>query len=71
MDYVKKFEEKFAKYIGVKYAMTTSGGTGALHIALAALGIGPGDEVIIPKLHILLAQMSLCSLELSLFSSMF
>jgi len=50
MDYVKKFEEKFAKYIGVKYAMTTSGGTGALHIALAALGIGPGDEVIIPEI---------------------
>lgn len=49
-DYTKKFEEKFAKHAGVKYAMTTSGGTGALHIALAALGIGPGDEVIIPEI---------------------
>lgn len=49
-DYIRKFEHEFAKYIGVKYAIATSGGTGALHIGLVALGIGPGDEVIIPEI---------------------
>lgn len=48
--YIKKFEQKFAEYIGVKYCMTTSSCTGALHLSLAALGIGPGDEVIVPDL---------------------
>ena len=46
--YVKKFEEDFAKYIGVKHAVGVNTGTAALHIALAALDIGPGDEVIVP-----------------------
>lgn len=49
-DYIHKFEEEFAKYVGVKYVFTTSGGTGALHLALATLGIGPGDEVILPEI---------------------
>lgn len=48
--YMRKFEEEFAKHIGVKYARSTSGGTGALWLGLAALGIGPGDEVIIPEI---------------------
>lgn len=46
--YVTEFENKFKDYIGVKYALATSSCTGALHIALLALGIGSGDEVIIP-----------------------
>jgi perosamine synthetase len=46
--YVKQFEEDFAKYIGVKHAVAVNTGTAALHIALAALDIGPGDEVIVP-----------------------
>jgi perosamine synthetase len=46
--YIQKFEEKFAKYLNVKYAITTSSGTAALHLALAALKIKKGDEVIIP-----------------------
>lgn len=43
---VKEFEEKFAKYAGVKHAIATSSGTTALHVALLAHGIGPGDEVV-------------------------
>jgi perosamine synthetase len=46
--YIKKFESSFAEYTGVKYALSTSSCTGALHLALLALGIGPGDEVIVP-----------------------
>ena len=41
-----EFEEKFAKWCGAKYGISTSNGTSALHTALSALGIGPGDEVI-------------------------
>jgi len=48
--YIRKFEEAFADYVGVKHAVTTTSGTTALHLALAAAGIGPGDEVIIPDL---------------------
>lgn len=43
---VEEFEEKFAKYIGVKYAIATSSGTTALYIALLAHGIKKGNEVI-------------------------
>jgi len=48
--YIRRFEEAFAGYIGVKHAVTATSGTTALHLALAAAGIGPGDEVIIPDL---------------------
>jgi dTDP-4-amino-4,6-dideoxygalactose transaminase len=43
---VAKFEERFAQVCGVKHAIATANGTTALHIALLAHGIGPGDEVI-------------------------
>ena len=43
---VKAFEEAFAEFCGVKYAVATTSGTTALHTALLALGIGEGDEVI-------------------------
>ena len=46
--YLKSFEKQFAEYVGVKYAMATSSCTGALQIALMALDVGPGDEVIVP-----------------------
>lgn len=46
--FVKKFEDDFAKYIGTKYAVSVCNGTAALHIALLSLGIGKGDEVIVP-----------------------
>ncbi len=46
--YIAEFEKGFAGYCGTKYGITTTSGTTALHLALAALGIGKGDEVIIP-----------------------
>jgi perosamine synthetase len=49
-EYVKRFEQDFAAYCGVRYGVATHNGTVALHLALAALGIGPGDEVILPTL---------------------
>ncbi|MGE5318171.1 MAG: DegT/DnrJ/EryC1/StrS family aminotransferase [Chloroflexota bacterium] len=48
--YVRRFEKKFANYIGVEYSSTTSNGTVALHLALLALGVGIDDEVIVPTL---------------------
>src|SRR6201997_794413 len=48
--YIDDFERKFASYCGVRYALTVSNGTTGLHLALASLGIGPGDEVIVPDL---------------------
>jgi perosamine synthetase len=48
--FVSEFEEKFAGYIGAKKAVSTQSGAAALHIALYELGIGEGDEVIVPDL---------------------
>lgn len=49
-EFVEKFEEEFAKFCQAKYAVSTANGTVALHLALAGLGIGPKDEVIVPSL---------------------
>lgn len=46
---VKEFEELFAKYNGYQHGVSCSSGTSALTIALRAIGIGPGDEVIVPE----------------------
>ena len=46
--YISMFEEKFSKFCGVKYGISCNSGTSALHLALVALGIREGDEVIIP-----------------------
>jgi perosamine synthetase len=46
-EYINRFEEAFKVHLGVKYAIATSSCTGALHMGMAALGIGPGDEVIL------------------------
>ena len=45
-EYINKFEDLFKQHLGVQYAIATSSCTGALHMGMAALGIGPGDEVI-------------------------
>ena len=49
-EYIHLFEEGFAAYCGTKYGIATSSGTAALHLALVALGISAGDEVLIPSL---------------------
>ena len=48
--YVGDFERRVAGYVGAKHAVACSSGTAALHLALLAAGIGPGDEVIVPAL---------------------
>jgi len=48
--YVDLFEDRFREYIGSKQAVVTVNGTAALHLALVSLGIGKGDEVIVPSL---------------------
>lgn len=48
--FVSRFEGLFAERCGVDHAIAVSNGTAALHVALAALGVGPGDEVIVPAL---------------------
>jgi perosamine synthetase len=47
-EFVRRFEESFAAYCGRRYGVAVSSGTAALHLALKALGAGPGDEVVIP-----------------------
>lgn len=46
----ERFERAFAKYLGVRHAIAVANGTAGLHLANLALGIGPGDEVIVPSL---------------------
>jgi perosamine synthetase len=48
--YVERFERACGEFIGVKHVNCVANGTVALHVALAALGVGPGDEVIVPTL---------------------
>ena len=46
-EYITKFEKSFADYLGVKHCIATSSCTGAMHIGLDAIGIRPGDEIIL------------------------
>ena len=46
--FIPEFEGKFAEYVGTKRAVSTQSGTAAIHLALHELGVGPGDEVIVP-----------------------
>jgi perosamine synthetase len=47
---VSEFEQAVANYVGAKYAVAVSSGTAALHTAMYAIGVGPGDEVILPPM---------------------
>ena len=58
-EFVSKFEKEFARYIGVKHAIAVNTGTAALHIAIAALNIGPGDEVIVPPFTFIASASSI------------
>lgn len=58
--YVTDFEQKFAEYCGVKYGVAVCNGTVALHLALVALGIKEGDEVIIPSFTMSASAFSVC-----------
>ncbi len=53
-----EFEEKFAKWNGSKFAISCTNGTAAVHIALASLNIGPGDEVIVPSYSFIASSFS-------------
>lgn len=46
--HIEALEEEWAAYVGTRYALVTNSGTSALHMSVAACGIGPGDEVIVP-----------------------
>lgn len=48
--FIARFEDGFSKYCGVEHGVATCNGTVSIHLALAALGVGPGDEVIVPTL---------------------
>lgn len=51
--YLTDFEDQFSAYCGCRFGVACSNGTTALHLALAALGVGPGDQVILPALTII------------------
>ncbi len=55
----REFEEKFAAWQGSKYAISVANGTAALHVALNSLGIGPGDEVIVPSYTFIASSFSI------------
>lgn len=48
--YHERFQRAFSEYLGVRHAVPLSSGTSAIHLSLLALGVGPGDEVIVPDL---------------------
>lgn len=58
--YVTAFEQQFADYCGCKYGVAVCNGTVALHLALTALGIGKGDEVIIPTFTMIASAFAVC-----------
>lgn len=74
---VKNFEQAFSRFSGAQYSIACSSGTAALHIACAALGTSPGDEVIVPAftwvatanvVELLGAKAVFCDIELDTFN---
>ena len=58
--YLKAFEEGFAGYLGLRHGIGTTSGTTALHLALVAAGIQPGDEVILPDFTMIASALAVC-----------
>ncbi|MDR2161408.1 MAG: DegT/DnrJ/EryC1/StrS family aminotransferase [Desulfovibrio sp.] len=58
--YVGEFEKAFAAYCGSKHGIAVCNGTVALHLALTALGIGPGDEIVIPDFTMIASAFAVC-----------
>jgi perosamine synthetase len=58
--YISKFENSFAEYCGVKHGIAVCNGTVALHLALTALGIGKGDEVIVSNFTMIASAFAIC-----------
>jgi len=58
--YVTEFEKQFADYCGCKYGVAVCNGTVALHLSLVALGVGKGDEVIIPDFTMIATAFAVC-----------
>jgi perosamine synthetase len=58
--YLQKFEKAFAEYCGVQFGVGVCNGTVALHLALVSLGIGKGDEVIIPNFTMIASAFAVC-----------
>ena len=57
---LEQFERAVARYAGTKHAVAMNSGTSALHVALAALGVGPGDEVIVPSFAFVAVANAVC-----------
>src|SRR6187402_3132873 len=60
---VERFESEFAAFTGSRHAIAVANGTAALHIALLAVGCGPGDEVVLPSLNFVAAANTVVSPE--------
>ena len=58
--YLERFEKEFPAYVGVKYGTATCNGTLALHLAVKALNLGSGDEVILPSFTMIASAYALC-----------
>ena len=58
--FLQELEEGFARYCGVRYGISVTNGTAALHLALAALSIGPGDEVLVPTFTMAATAFAVC-----------
>lgn len=60
--FVRKFEEDFSSYLGLRYGVAVSSGTAALEVAVAATGLGEGDEVILPTFTIISCAIAIIRL---------
>ncbi len=59
-EYIPRFERRFADICGARHGVACSNGTTALHLALECLGVGPGDEVIIPAFTLIVSANVVC-----------